>query len=483
MKFPLHKKALMFSALALTFAVYGFADTVQDAQSLSVAQSIVDYGTSTRISHEMVLIMWPQNFGSLSVSDKLKAEVQKALVETLGMYTDSIVFSDGEIESQMWTVLQYVGVSDEAQAKRREELSEKARFLITPLITNKNAKYSLRLSITDLITGQRRTTESTSAYNTEAAVYAHPGACDEAILLLCNMLNIRLTSTEKDVLQKGIENLTPQQQVEIEDERIKWAESAIDDLEDITVYSPQNKALYDMLIAQHKARLGLALSDAEQLALTGQETPASTPTGEAEADATASEKETKQKKEKTEKPETKPVWKFGQDGMNGVYFEAGVLLQGPDLALEGLFEINNWLSVGGDIGFMMLPGYSHNEYTERYFYNWNNVYWNGSSYNVEPGYDHSNSYSCPTIFSFNARVQGGISFHRFYAYGFTGIGMYVASFGSLSATGLSVEGGVGLTSRFFSQHFTVGGFVKLREFIGLGGGPSIATGIILGWNF
>ena len=483
MKFPLHKKALMFSALALTFAVYGFADTVQDAQSLSVAQSIVDYGTSTRISHEMVLIMWPQNFGSLSVSDKLKAEVQKTLVETLGMYTDSIVFSDGEIESQMWTALQYVGVSDEAQAQRREELSEKARFLITPLITNKNAKYSLRLSITDLITGQRRTTESTSAYNTEAAVYAHPGACDEAILLLCNMLNIRLTSTEKDVLQKGIENLTPQQKIEIEDERIEWAESAIDDLEDIAVYSPQNKALYDMLIAQHKARLGLALSDAEQLALTGQETPASETIGGTEADATASTKEPKQKKEKTEKPETKPVWKFGQDGMNGVYLDIGYMKKGPDLAITGLFEINNWLSVGGDIGVIMLPGYYHNSQTEVRTYDYDNPHYtgSGSGYLFSPTSRYFYDSEMPVITSFNARVQGGVSFHRFYAYGFAGLGMYIMPYSQDTNVGLSIQGGIGLNVRFFSQHFTVGAFYKFRDFVGLG--DSSTVGLTLGWNF
>ncbi len=473
-------KKILFLLCVFLFTSMLYAQTVTDASSKAVAQSIVNDGTRQRTRRETAIVVTPEiRNASSSIPKTLAEDVQKALANNFGTYSSMIVFIDSTTEDELNALLQFTGVTDKRQEERRQTLGQKAHYAIIPVIQRTNeSKYVLSVTLLDIRTGFRRIQVKTKAYNSYTQLTSRPGAVDEAILLLCDELGVKLSSIEQKALTEGEQSLNAEDLQTLSEEKIDNAETAISILETLKRSDSTHQSFYDARIAEQKQRIGLALSDAEQLALTGQETPASTPTGEAETDALASTKEPKQK---TEKPETKPVWKFGQDGMNGIYLDIGYMNTGPDLALTGLFEINNWLSVGGDIGVLMVPGHYHNENTHIIYYDYDNPDWNGSNWYFNSMSRNDDTSEMPIITSFNARVQGGVSFHRFYAYGFAGLGMYIMPYSQDTLVGLSIEGGAGLNVRFFSQHFTVGAFYKFRDFIGLGGGSSV--GLTLGWNF
>ena len=443
------------------------AKSMRDAQSYSIAQTIVDNGYTTSLGRDVILVMWPQAWGTSSIEDSTKTKVQTELVDLLNTYSGCAVITDGTVESSLWDFFRITGVKDDAQQDKRDSITQKIQFAILPFIERPNGKYVLKLTVIDLATSERQKSISSAEYNTLSDLYSHPGACDSAVLALCEKMGIRLTGTERSALKEGFESLTAPQQQTILDARREGIENAISIMEDKAddTYDDEAQEFFITHILEKEILLASITKDEQALALAQQK-------------AEAAEKKARERKEKENAPLT---WEWGKDGLNGLYLDVGYVCDGPDLSLTMLFEILPWLSLGVDGGVLLLPGYGAHSIASRDYYDFNNPRWNGNEWVFDEHHSVSSTDYIPLIPSVYGRLQCGVSLHRFYFYAFGGAGAYMAIYGDNKDIGFSWEAGAGINVRFAHQHLSLGAFAKFRDYMDFGNVPSF--GLSVGYNF
>ena len=492
MKLHLLKSKILLSTLLIFASASVFAKSVKDTQSLAVAQSVVDFGTTSSVNKELIIIMWPQAWNTSAFTDDNKYKLQQYLVQNLGAYTGTICFSDGTFESQVWDLMKFTGIEDNEQRQKRKDICQKARYAVLPFITTKNGRHAITLTVLDLKTGLRKETSPSKDYPNLEAFFGEPGACNDAIKDFCSLFNIALNLAQKDSLEKKKSDLSLDQQILIQMAYVENAQLCIQTLEAKKTSNPAFSEFYEARIEEKNTTLNDAqkvlanlqgdaerlaalkaeedakLSDEEKAKARLKEEQAAAKKAQKEAKLAAKQQKKKEAKEKKDKAkrEKQPV-QWGQEGQRGIYLEGGGNDCGPDFNLCAIFDLNNFIAVGGSIGLNMLPGarvVNEDLYYEEH-YGWN-------------FYKHQNE--MPILTTLQARFQAGTSLGIFYFYGLASAGAYL-SIQPEVMPGFVAETGIGANARFFDSQFALGLEERVKLYEGLG--VNFTTNLILGWHF
>lgn len=154
---------------------------------------------------------------NISGNAELPVHIKNLIEENLQKYTNFTTVADEDAEQKIKEQQR----RSESNAHSENDSIEigklvNAHYALFSSVQKTGNNYTLHINFTDLTTGVHKATITSRQYSKIEALYSHPGAVDDVTLELCGRLGINLTPTQKLVLQHGEDDLSVEQQLELE---------------------------------------------------------------------------------------------------------------------------------------------------------------------------------------------------------------------------------------------------------------------------